>query len=113
MVIDQETPAFRKAFGRIAEMRSYVPEIPVLALTATAMPIVKMSVIRSLELNNFKEFESFPDRENIQYVVRRINNAEFRPYFEKIRRQLNEQGISFPKVAIFIYSKGEGRKLVR
>jgi ATP-dependent DNA helicase RecQ len=65
---------FRPAYLKIAEIRTLLPDVPVLALTATATP----AVIRDIQLRlNFREENVFRmsfERENLTYLVRKVEN---------------------------------------
>ncbi|HPD65041.1 MAG TPA: ATP-dependent DNA helicase RecQ [Bacteroidia bacterium] len=60
---------FRPAYLEIANIREYLPEVPVLALTATATPEVRQDIISKLNLKNVKVFEKSFNRENLIYAV--------------------------------------------
>ena len=67
---------FRPSYLEIAKIRQFLPNVPVLALTATATPQVvedicdKLSTIRS-PLSTFNVFRMSFERKNLAYVVRR------------------------------------------
>lgn len=61
---------FRPSFMRIAKIRSIFPDIPVLALTATATPVVVNDIMRCLEFSQPNVFRMSFARSNITYVVR-------------------------------------------
>jgi ATP-dependent DNA helicase RecQ len=60
---------FRPAYLKISALKKHFPKIPFLALTATATPKVKESIINELGLHNPKIFEKSFARENIAYMV--------------------------------------------
>ena len=103
---------FRPSYLRIAEVRTFFPQAPVLALTATATPEVVRDIQKQL---NFREeyvlSKSFR-RDNLAYVVRKVNNkldellhilsrvqgsaivyVRKRDRAEELSRFLNENGI--------------------
>lgn len=56
---------FRPSYLRIATLRKYFPNVPVLALTASATPIVQADIIEKLSFSNYKVFHSSYQRDNI------------------------------------------------
>jgi len=67
---------FRPPYLQIAEIRKLVPDVPVLALTATATPKVCEDIIQQLNFNNKKVFRSGFARENISFIVRKTENKD-------------------------------------
>ena len=65
---------FRPAYLKIAEIRDLLPDVPVLALTATATPEVVKDIQVQLHFNKGKVFRMSFERENLAYVVRRTEN---------------------------------------
>lgn len=65
---------FRPSYMRIAEMRSFFPEVPVLALTATATPQVVEDIQNRLEFKQHHVLSKSFRRENIAYVVRSVDD---------------------------------------
>ena len=109
---------FRPSYLEIAKIRQFLPNVPVLALTATATPQVvedicdKLSTIRS-PLSTFNVFRMSFERKNLAYVVRRaadkrqelihildsmkgsaIVYARSRRRAKEIAELLNEAGVS-------------------
>lgn len=65
---------FRPSFLKISSVRKIFPNVPILALTATATPAVAEDIMRQL---NFKEPQIFSKsfkRSNISYVVRQCDD---------------------------------------
>lgn len=60
---------FRPAYHKIAKIKQYFPNVPILALTATATNQIKKEIIQKLELNNPLVFQSTLQRENLSYHV--------------------------------------------
>lgn len=83
---------FRPAYLRIADIRLLKPDMPVLALTATATPTTATAIMESLHFRlNGKEdtltahkFEMSFARKNLAYVVRKV------PTHEKGREKTDE-----------------------
>lgn len=61
---------FRPSYRKLSSLRSHLPGVPILALTATAVPKVQMDVIESLCLHNPLTLRSSFNRPNIHYEVR-------------------------------------------
>lgn len=73
---------FRPAYLRIAEIRKLLPEVPVLALTATATPKVVKDICEQLSptdgfgktVNTFTVYRMSFARDNLRYIVRNTEN---------------------------------------
>ncbi len=61
---------FRPAYLKIADIRRVLPHAPMLALTATATPLVAQDIQEKLCFRNGQVFRSGFSRPNIAYVVR-------------------------------------------
>jgi ATP-dependent DNA helicase RecQ len=58
---------FRPPYLRIAALREELPGIPVIALTASATPVVQVDIIDKLKLTNAQVFRQSFERPNISY----------------------------------------------
>ena len=67
---------FRPSYLAIADIRRLVPDIPVLALTATATPEVVDDIQNRLHFQKKCVFRMSFERKNLAYVVRRTFNKE-------------------------------------
>lgn len=65
---------FRPSYLRIAELRNYLPGVPVLALTATATPDVIDDIQEKLQFKEKSVFKKSFERENLAYVVRETDD---------------------------------------
>lgn len=65
---------FRPPYLRIAALREHLPGIPVLALTASATPIVKQDICNKLEFRNYSIFHQSSERPNLSYSVFNIDS---------------------------------------
>lgn len=65
---------FRPPYLRIAEIRNYFPEVPVLALTATATPRVVDDVMEKLRFREPNVLRSSFERKNLAYRVYHEND---------------------------------------
>ncbi|WP_316829475.1 ATP-dependent DNA helicase RecQ [Pedobacter aquatilis] len=60
---------FRPPYQQIAKLRGILPDVPVLALTATATEFVRQDIVEKLELKNPQVFVKSFARDNLSYVV--------------------------------------------
>ncbi len=65
---------FRPSFMHIKDLRVHKPNIPVLALTATATERVKKDIVEHLGLKKVRIHEASFVRENLHYQVRKTSN---------------------------------------
>lgn len=65
---------FRPSYLNIAAVRGLLPEVPILALTATATPAVVEDIQRRLGFREPNVLKMSFRRENLQYIVRRTDN---------------------------------------
>ena len=66
---------FRPEYLMLAGLKISFPNIPVIALTATADKITRKDILDKLNLNNPKEFVSSFDRKNINYRIAPKKNS--------------------------------------
>lgn len=76
---------FRPAYLNIKKLRTHLPKVPFLALTASATNNVKQDVINQLELKNVQIFQSSFERKNLAYKV-----VETQDKFYQIEKILKE-----------------------
>jgi len=67
---------FRPSYLRIAEIRELLPDVPVLALTATATPEVVEDIQRQLLFKEPNLFQKSFHRSNLAYVVRTVEDKD-------------------------------------
>ena len=65
---------FRPAYLQISEVRKLLPDVPVLALTATATPEVVKDIQERLAFRKENVFRMSFERQNLAYIVRRTEN---------------------------------------
>lgn len=65
---------FRPAYLKIAEIRELLPDVPVLALTATATPEVVKDIQAHLHFRHKNVFRMSFERNNLAYIVRKTEN---------------------------------------
>lgn len=69
---------FRPPYLQIADIRQYHPEVPMVALTATATPTVVEDVCRRLQLRSPQVFRTSFERGNLAYIVSRTDDKQRR-----------------------------------
>lgn len=65
---------FRPAYLKIAEIRGLLPDVPILALTATATPEVVKDIQARLHFRRENVFRMSFERSNLAYIVRKTDN---------------------------------------
>lgn len=76
---------FRPPYLKIAEARQLIPGVPVLALTATATPVVVEDIQQKLEFRDKNVFQKSFSRSNLAYMVRKSEDK-----FGKMIRMINK-----------------------
>ena len=102
---------FRPSYLRIAELRRLIPDAPVLALTASATPMVAEDIMRHLNFAAPNIMRSSFARPNLAYAVRHVDDKN-----EQLLRVINNvegAGIVYvrlreaaEKVAAFLHDNG-------
>ena len=68
---------FRPPYLEIALIREFMPNVPVMALTATATPDVVEDICKKLEFKkNYQVFQQDFERKNLSYIVRNVEDKE-------------------------------------
>jgi ATP-dependent DNA helicase RecQ len=67
---------FRPSYLRIADIRELLPNVPVLALTATATPEVVDDIQKQLHFREPNLYQKSFHRSNLAYVVRTVENKD-------------------------------------
>lgn len=60
---------FRPPYLRIANLRNEIPEIPVIALTASATPLVQKDIVEKLQFKNANIFSQSFEKPNLSFSV--------------------------------------------
>lgn len=67
---------FRPAYLKIKDLRIKLPNIPVLALTATATPKVEDEIVKLLDLRKPEIYKSSFSRENLSFSIRQTEDKD-------------------------------------
>jgi ATP-dependent DNA helicase RecQ len=86
---------FRPPYLRIAEIREFLPGIPVLALTATATPEVILDIQKKLNFRKKNIFQSSFERKNLTYFV--FKEEDKRKRILKIIKKVKGPGIIYAR----------------
>ena len=106
---------FRPEYAQLGLIREKFPNVPIMALTATADKITRQDIIKQLKINNAREFVSSFDRPNLSLSVKRgYKSAEKMHYILNfIKARPNDPGIIYclsrkntEKVAADLHKKG-------
>lgn len=65
---------FRPSYLEIASIRKMIPDVPVIALTASATPFVQKDILEQLHFKNYQTFFSTFKRENISISTREVES---------------------------------------
>lgn len=65
---------FRPSYLRIAELREHLPDVPILAVTATATPEVAKDIQERLHFPEANLFQKSFERDNLVYAVRYVED---------------------------------------
>lgn len=85
---------FRPEYRRLGELGDHFPNVPRIALTATADPRTRQDIIQQLRLGDAKVFTSSFDRTNISYEI--VERGEARKQLlEFLKRHKGESGIVY------------------
>lgn len=102
---------FRPSYLRIASLREALPDVPFLAVTATATDIVLQDIIKHAALNSPKVFRASFARANLSFVVRHTENKY--EQLLRIAQKVDGAGIIYCRtrkqsqdVAEFLVSRG-------
>ena len=72
---------FRPEYTQLGQLRERFPQVPIMALTATADRITRQDIIGQLQLRDAKEFISSFDRPNLSLSVKRNYQAKEKTAF--------------------------------
>jgi ATP-dependent DNA helicase RecQ len=85
---------FRPEYRELKKLRTALPNVPVMALTATATERVRNDIIRQLQLRNPRCYVASFNRPNLTYRVA-PKSSPYEPLLTFIRGRPNESGIVY------------------
>jgi len=85
---------FRKDYLALGRLKEMYPDVPIIALTATADPRTRQDIIRLLNLDNAEVFVDSFDRKNISYEIRPRSNPRTQ-LLDFLKRHEGESGIVY------------------
>lgn len=86
---------FRPSYLKIAAIREKLPDVPVLAVTATATPEVVNDIQEKLDFQKNNVFRKSFERENLIYIVRHLENKN--GYLVKTIKKVKGSGIVYAR----------------
>lgn len=88
---------FRPEYTQLGNLRKLFPNVPIMALTATADKITKQDILKQLHLEQAKTFIGSFDRPNLSLDVKRGYSAreKLRSIIDIIRKHPGESGIIY------------------
>ena len=89
---------FRMSFSDLGQLRSTLPKIPVLAVTATATHCTYDVVTKQLAMENVVIIGMSPCQDNIFLSVKSITLADF---VEIVAESVRQNNLNHPKTLIF------------
>ncbi len=85
---------FRTEYRVLSQLKTVFPNIPIIALTATADSLTKHDIIEQLHINGCREFENSFNRPNIYYYVKPKRNY-YDTLIEYLRKHPDDSGIIY------------------
>jgi ATP-dependent DNA helicase RecQ len=85
---------FRTEYRQLQLLKEVFPEVPVMALTATATPVVQEDIIKQLKLSDYKIFKASFNRKNLHYQIKPKDNA-YHQILQYLKDRKRESGIIY------------------
>jgi len=85
---------FRPEYRQLSALKKHFPSVPLIALTATAIPAVRKDISRQLGLSAPRECIGSFNRKNLQYRILQKNDA-FSTILAYVRQHRDESGIIY------------------
>ncbi|MBU1130948.1 DNA helicase RecQ [Patescibacteria group bacterium] len=95
---------FRPDYRNLKFFKITFPEVPIIALTATATPKVQQDIAKQLSLNKAKMYISSFDRKNLHFLILRKTNA-FDKLVQLLKKHKDESAI------IYCFSRKETEEI--
>ena len=97
----KEKVAFRGAYSKLKDLRSHLPEVPLLALTATATETTRKAFQRQLGIKSPTLIIRTPNRDNIKLMVKTCSDISC---FSDLLEGLRSLRYNFPRTVIYCKS---------
>lgn len=85
---------FRPEYLQLAQLKRMLPNVPVIALTATADQLTRKDIVEKLELKNPATFVSSFNRANIRYTIEPKKNS-FDKLLTFLEKRTDESGVIY------------------
>src|SRR5581483_1223860 len=85
---------FRPEYRQLAKLRTHSPDVPIMALTATATARVRIDIVKPLELRDAQCYVASFNRPNLTYRVEGKTSA-YAQLLEFVRSRPNDSGIVY------------------
>ncbi|MEL6556384.1 MAG: DNA helicase RecQ [Cyanobacteria bacterium J06621_11] len=82
---------FRPEYRQLFQLKQRYPQIPIIALTATATQRVRADIVQQLRLNDPAIYVSSFNRQNLYYEVVQKSKKAYAQLLEKIKQQQGEE----------------------
>lgn len=89
---------FRPSYLKISDLREQYPNVPILALTASATPKVQKDICDKLKMTDSSHFQTGIERDNLYYVVRNTRDKDSELY--KILTAVNGSSIVYTRTRL-------------
>ena len=86
---------FRPEYRRIREIVDQIERRPIIALTATATPMVQQDILKALEMRDARVFRSSFNRSNLYYEIRRKDSEVEPDIIRFIKEHHHKSGIIY------------------
>lgn len=85
---------FRPEYRQLSALKEHFPSVPIIALTATAIPDVRKDIARQLKLSEPREFIGSYNRKNLQYRIVPKKNS-WNTILNYVQQHKDESGIIY------------------
>ncbi len=85
---------FRPEYRKLTVLREQFPQVPIIALTSTAVPQVQVDIVRHLGMKGAKIYQGSLDRKNLFYRILPKNDM-YRSVLRYIKSRPNDPGIIY------------------
>ena len=98
---NKKTP-FRKRCGFPGEIRSLLPGVPLLVLTATATAATRKKIMTLLSFNHGIEIVAKPNRKNVKLCVQNVVTNDIPKTFSRLAEKVKTRVITCPRTFIYV-----------